>query len=174
MMVPIPLVILRSLMTWTSFLNLHSPEKTYPICLCLHLGTMRISVMSTSLNLLFCRSYCISLLDQMAYTHMSWNPVLTHCAPLTKLFRQSLAEGILPDEWKQAHVIPILKKGSRHKVTNYRPISLTSIVVKILESVMCTELLNILSENDILSHQQHDFICRKFCFTNLLVIGLGL
>jgi len=42
-------------------------------------------------------------------------------------------------------------------------------VVKILESVIHTELLNILSENDILSHQQHGFICRKSCFTNLLV-----
>ena len=72
----------------------------------------------------------------------------TLCAPLTKLFQQSLAEGILPDEWKQAYVIPVLKKGSGHKVTNYRPISLTSIVVKILESVICTELLNFLSEND--------------------------
>jgi len=41
-------------------------------------------------------------------------------------------------------------------------------VVKILESVIRTELLNFLSENDILSHQQHGFICKQSCFTNLL------
>ena len=100
------------------------------------------------------------------HSHVLKSCAHTLCAPVTRLFRQSLAEGILPDEWKQAHVIPILKKGSRHKVTNYRPISLTSIVVKVLESVIRTELLKFLSENYILSH---GFICRKSCFTNLLV-----
>jgi len=84
------------------------------------------------------------------------------------LFCQSLNDGMLPNEWKQAYVIPVLKKGSRQKATNYRPISLTSTVVKILESVIHTEVLKFLADKDILSHQQHGFICKKSCLTNLL------
>ena len=64
------------------------------------------------------------------------------CTTLTILFQQSLTSGALPSDWKKAHVIPVFKKGSRFKANNYRPISLTSTVVIILESVICTELLN--------------------------------
>ena len=63
----------------------------------------------------------------------------------------------------------MLKKGSRHKATNYRPISLTSTIVKILESIIRTDLLTHLIENNILNHQQHGFVSRKLCLTNLLV-----
>ena len=92
----------------------------------------------------------------------------TLCTPLTMLFHQSLTSGDLPCEWKKAHVIPVYKKGSKFKATNYRPISLTSTVVKILESIIRTELFDFLLENNILNHQQHGFVCNKSCLTNLL------
>jgi len=41
-------------------------------------------------------------------------------APLTILYTQSLSSGVLPDEWKQAHIVPIFKKGLRNKACNYR------------------------------------------------------
>ena len=66
------------------------------------------------------------------------------CAPLTMLFHQSLTSGDLPCEWKKVHVIPLHKKGSKLKATNYRPISLTSTVGTILESIICTELFDLL------------------------------
>lgn len=57
--------------------------------------------------------------------------VLKECAEelaglLTKVFNKSLEEGQLPQSWKEANVLPIFKKGSRSRVSNYRPISLTS------------------------------------------------
>ena len=52
--------------------------------------------------------------------------------PLYLLFKKSLEEGQLPIPWKEADVTPIFKKGSRSLPTNYRPVSLTSIVSKIL------------------------------------------
>ena len=72
------------------------------------------------------------------------------------------------DEWKQAHVVPIFKKGQRNQASNYRPISLTSLVVKILESIICLELLKFVDEQGILNDMQHGFVSRKSCFTNLL------
>ena len=62
--------------------------------------------------------------------------------PLTILFRKSLETGIIPDDWKCANVTPIFKKGSKKKAENYRPVSLTSHICKILERIINQELVN--------------------------------
>ena len=49
--------------------------------------------------------------------------------PLAKLLNLSLEEGIVHSEWKEANITPLFKKGSRNKPENYRPVSLTSIVL---------------------------------------------
>ena len=45
--------------------------------------------------------------------------------PLTRVFNLSLKGGVVTFEWKEANIIPLLKKGSRNKSKNYRPVSLT-------------------------------------------------
>ena len=52
--------------------------------------------------------------------------------PLAKCFNLSLKEGIVPSEWKEANITPLFKMGSRNKPENYRPVSLTSVVCKLL------------------------------------------
>ena len=54
-------------------------------------------------------------------------------SPLEKIFRKSLDEGILPDDWKSANVTAIHKNGDRKKQKNYRQISLTSVAGKAME-----------------------------------------
>ena len=54
------------------------------------------------------------------------------CTPLAHVFNMSLQEGIVPLEWKEANIIPLFKKGSRNKSVNYRPVSLTSVICKVL------------------------------------------
>ena len=49
------------------------------------------------------------------------------------LFNLSLKEGVVPFEWKKANIIPLFKKGSRNKSENYRPVSLKSVICKLLE-----------------------------------------
>ena len=47
----------------------------------------------------------------------------------------------MPNEWKHANVIPVYKgKGNRHKVNNYRPISLTSTICKVVETYLYDKL----------------------------------
>ena len=55
---------------------------------------------------------------------------------LSQFFNQSMSSGTLPKDWTTANIIPIYKKGERCLVNNYKPISLTSIVVKVMEKVI--------------------------------------
>ena len=54
---------------------------------------------------------------------------------LAKVFNLSLEEGIVPSEWKEANITPLFKKESRNKPENYKPVSLTSVVCKLLISI---------------------------------------
>ena len=64
--------------------------------------------------------------------------------PLAKLFNSLLEEGIVPSEWKEANITPPFKKGSRNKPENYRPVSLTSVVCKLLETLIKDNMVEFL------------------------------
>ena len=53
--------------------------------------------------------------------------------PLATVFNLSLEEGMVPIKWKEANIIPLFKKASRNKSENNRPVSLTSVIYKLLE-----------------------------------------
>ena len=53
---------------------------------------------------------------------------------LANVFKMPLQEGIVPLEWKEANIIPLFKIGSRNNSVNYRPVSLTSVICKLLEN----------------------------------------
>jgi hypothetical protein len=88
--------------------------------------------------------------------------------PLSIIFRSSLEEGKVPEDWKIANVTPIFKKGSRQAPENYRPISLTSQVGKILESIIKDSLLQHLKSHKLINDSQHGFTSKRSCLTNLL------
>ena len=89
--------------------------------------------------------------------------------PLSCLFRQTLDEGKLPDEWKKALVSPIYKrKGSKTSPNNYRPVSLTCIICKIMEKIVRKAVMDHLHENNIVTKEQHGFMSGRSCMTQLL------
>lgn len=88
--------------------------------------------------------------------------------PLSIIFSNSFALSTLPDEWRLATVIPVFKKGSPSNPNNYRPISLTCIPCKIMESIIKDHMINFLNSNDILSANQHGFTSNKSTFTQLV------
>ena len=97
--------------------------------------------------------------------------ILKNCAsslahPLSCIFRMSYNCGYIPKEWKSANVVPVFKKGNKSKVENYRPISLTCLVMKIFERVIKEELLK--HTEHLLDKRQHGFLANKSCTTNMV------
>jgi hypothetical protein len=90
--------------------------------------------------------------------------------PLLIIFNQSITTGTVPDEWKRANITPIHKKGERTNPKNYRPVSLTSILCKMLESCLRDQLMKYMNDNSLFSPDQHGFLPNKSCVTQLLLI----
>ena len=65
---------------------------------------------------------------------------------LSSVFNMSLQEGKVPLEWKDGNIIPLFerKKGSRNKSVDYRPVSLTSVICKLLETIIKDHMLDFL------------------------------
>lgn len=87
---------------------------------------------------------------------------------LLVVFNESLRQAKAPSDTKIANVTPIYKKGGTEQAGNYRPISLTSIVGKLLESVITDRIRDHLETNDLLGDEQHGFRRGRSCLTNLL------
>ena len=62
---------------------------------------------------------------------------------LSLLFQYSLYEGKLPDIWKTAYIVPLCKgKGAKDEIVNNMPISLTSVICKMMESIITVKLMD--------------------------------
>ena len=91
--------------------------------------------------------------------------------PLFIIFNLSITSGKIPSTWKLASITAIFKnKGSKHSAGNYRPISLTSIASKILESIIRDYVLNYLRTNDLLSNKQFGFLSGRSTVLQLLKV----
>ena len=87
---------------------------------------------------------------------------------LCLLFNKSLKSGIVPREWKIANVVPIHKKGDKDHVENYRPISLLSLVSKVLERCVFISIKEHAFSQ--INSCQHGFISGKSCVTQLIEV----
>ena len=88
--------------------------------------------------------------------------VLQQCAstlslPLSRLFSLCFRHGVQPSMWKIANVVPIHKRHSRSEARNYRPVSLLSIMSKVMEKVMNRSIMNHLEKKELLSAHQFGF-----------------
>ena len=88
--------------------------------------------------------------------------------PLYDLWRDCLDHGITPSKLKEAHIIPIHKGGHQGVASNYRPIALTSHLIKIFEKVIRNKLVDFLHENHLYNDSQHGFRAGRSCLSQLL------
>ena len=76
---------------------------------------------------------------------------------LLNVVNSSIVSGLLPPVWKMATVVPIHKSGSTEDPNNYRPVSILPTVAKLVESVVCVQLMTYLLSHNILCEEQHGF-----------------
>ena len=84
------------------------------------------------------------------------------------IFNISLQTGQVPNDWKEANIAPIFKKGDKHSPSNYRPVSLTCIIAKYMEHILVSNMMKHLELNNILHPLQHGFQKNYSCETQLL------
>jgi len=90
------------------------------------------------------------------------------CYPVMAIMKASLETDVVPDDWKAANVTPIFKKGSKNEIGNYRPVSLTSQICKLLEMIIRDSLVEHLDSNSLITASQHGFRRGGSCLSNLL------
>ena len=88
--------------------------------------------------------------------------------PLAMLLRKSIDEGKIPEIFKLAYITPIHKGGSRQKPEQYRPVSLTSQIMKVFERVIKQKIMKHLILNHKLNKGQHGFVPGRSTQTQLL------
>ena len=92
----------------------------------------------------------------------------TLLVPLKTLFEKSLNSGRIPEEWRDATVVPLYKKGKRSEPGNYRPVSLTVITGKLLERIVKETMMGFIETNDLFNESQHGFRSGRSPQTNLI------
>ena len=88
--------------------------------------------------------------------------------PLALMLRKSIDEGRIPEVFKLAYVTPIHKGGSKQNPEQYRPVSLTSHVIKIFERVIKKKIMAHLIGKQKLNDGQHGFVPGRSTQTQLL------
>ena len=91
-------------------------------------------------------------------------PVFAH------LFQQSIDTAEIPKEWSLANICPLFKKSDRSLACNYRPVSLTCVPCKLLEHIVCSNIMAHLDEYKLLSDRQHAFRKGHSCETQLTMV----
>ncbi|GAB0206006.1 mitochondrial enolase superfamily member 1 [Grus japonensis] len=88
--------------------------------------------------------------------------------PLSIIYQQSWLTGEVPDNWRLANVTLIYKKGQKEDLGNYRPVSLTSVLGKIMEQLILSALTRQVQDNQEIRPSQHRFMKGRSCLTNLI------
>ena len=88
--------------------------------------------------------------------------------PIYIIWKRSLDSGVIPDILKNGIVTPIHKGGSRGIPANYRPVVLTSFLIKIFEKIVKAKIFEYLHQNTIIKSKQHAYLLGKSCLSNLI------
>ena len=89
--------------------------------------------------------------------------------PITQLLNKTIKNQVIPTDWKMAFISPIFKKGSRNIASNYRPISLTCILCKLMEKFIRAKIMEHLQNKNLLSTKQFGFINGRSRYSYLII-----
>ena len=88
--------------------------------------------------------------------------------PLTLFWRKCLDEGYIPPRLKRSIITPVHKGDSKALPVNYRPIALTSHIIKIFEKILRKHLVDFMNKHNLFNSNQHGFRAGRSCLSQLL------
>jgi len=88
--------------------------------------------------------------------------------PLSIIYQQSWLTGEVSGGWRLTSVTPIYKKGRKEDLRNYRTVSLTLMLGKIMEQFILNALIRHVQDNQGIKPSQHGFMKGRSCLTNLI------
>ena len=107
----------------------------------------------------YVQTICLTAPGPDGITPLLLKELSAEAAPaLAMIFNKSLDEGVVPEDWKEANVTPIFKKGSKSVPGNYRPVSLTAVACKLMESLIRDDITKHLEANKLIKNSQHGFM----------------
>lgn len=89
--------------------------------------------------------------------------------PLLHIFNRSIQTSTYPRDWQMSKVIPLFKKGAKHEVINYRPVTILNAASKVFEIALFNRLYDEIKHN--ISECQHGFLPNKSTLTNLITFS---
>ncbi|KAL5270243.1 hypothetical protein ACHWQZ_G001096 [Mnemiopsis leidyi] len=90
------------------------------------------------------------------------------CSPLRIIWEESFERSNVPMFYKETLITPLYKKGDRARAVNYRPVALTSQVIKVYERILRSVMVDYIDRNKLLCDNQQGFRSGKSCLTQLL------
>ena len=96
--------------------------------------------------------------------------MMTICTLLEIIFNKSLLTQKIPEEWKKAQISTVYKKGDKSQAGNYRSVSMTSIISKVMESLVRQHIISFMKDNKFFSEKQHGFISGRLTTLQLLEV----
>ncbi|KFP90062.1 hypothetical protein N311_00777, partial [Apaloderma vittatum] len=70
--------------------------------------------------------------------------------PLSTVYQQSWLTGEVPADWKSANITPVYTKGRKNDPGNYRPVSLTSVLGKLMEQIILSSIMQHMQDNQMI------------------------
>ena len=92
------------------------------------------------------------------------------CDPLLIIFTKSFREGIVPSEWLDSCITVMHKKYLKTSIENYHPVSITSVMCKMMESIIRDMLISHMLNANLFADEQHGFVPNRDCMTSLLAL----
>ena len=88
--------------------------------------------------------------------------------PIHYIVNLSLKTGDVPNQWTVSKVTPLFKKGNREEMGNYRPISLMSVLAKVMEKIVFEQTYEYVTSKNILTENQSGFRPHHSTYTAVL------
>ena len=103
------------------------------------------------------------------------NEILKCCSPIIErhlalAFNKCIDEGVFPNIFKTAKVVPLFKKGDKKDPANYRPISLLSSLSKVFEKILHNRMIRFTEKNNLICPMQYGFRNSMSCVDAIAAI----